>query len=338
MVAQAMETELTESGGWVAADFDAANRPYHLLTEPMVAEIRAAAETALASGRPHYQWRRDDFALDQSAPLLSRAYDDVENGPGFVTVGGWPVDDCSYDLNVAAYAVIASHLGDIKIQNYEGDWVVDVRNDDKPYSHTSRGYQSDALLPFHTDGADVTGLLGLGEAARGGETILVSALTVYNVIAKERPDLMELLHRGFYHHRRRQHPEGEHPISAERIPVFAIREGLLHCCYNRNPIDWVRHEGMTLSDDEVETLDVFDAVLSRPELQVPTTIRKGEMLFFNNFTSLHSRTAFEDDAAHRRHLVRLWMEDASSKRLGQTLLDLYVPGTSRYKDEARAAG
>jgi len=321
---------IDEPNTWTADDLPAPDDLRHRFDAAMVDEVRLAAEMALAAGRPHHEWRKSDFPLPLTADLLDRAHADVEDGRGFTLVAGWPVDDHAYDVNVAAYAIIASHIGEIVIQNFEGEWVVDVRDDQKPYSHTSRGYQSNALLPFHTDGADISGLLGLGEAATGGETVLVSSTEVYNTIAAERPDLMPILARGFYHHRRRQHPEGENPLSAERIPVFAFHGGLLHCCYNRNPIEWVAHEGMTLSDEDVEALDAFDAVLARPELQARLRIAKGEMLFFNNFTALHSRTTFADDAQHRRHLVRLWLEDPASKRLGEGLLDLYVPGTSRY--------
>ena len=326
---------IDEPCNWTAVDFSFAPKPQYSLNSAMINEIETAARTALAEGRPHYEWRKTDFDLQVSSPTLAKAYNDIEDGVGFAIVGGWPVGDHSYEMNVAAYGVIASHIGEIKIQNYEGDWIVDVVNTNKPYSHTSRGYQSSDLLPFHSDGADISGLLGLGEAAWGGETILVSAITLYNTLADERPDLLPILERGFYHHRRGQHPAGEHPLSSNRIPVFAFHNGLLHSCYNRNPIEWVSHEGMKLMERETEALDVIDAIVARPELQVSITIGAGEMLFFNNFTALHSRTAFKDDADQKRHLVRLWLEDPNSKRLGETLLDLYVPGTSRFEAEGK---
>ena len=322
---------IDEPCNWTAVDFSLAPKPNYLLDEAMIKEIETAAEGILAEGRPHYEWRKTDFDLPVSGPTLAKAYADIEDGAGFALIGGWPVENHSYDMNIAAYGVIASHIGEIKIQNYEGDWIVNVINEDKPYSHTSRGYKSADLLPFHSDGADISGLLGLGEAALGGETILVRATNLYNTIADERPDVLPILERGFYHHRRGQHPAGEHPFSPHRIPVFAFHDGLLHCCYNRNPIEWVQKEGMKLAEREVDALNVVDAIVARPELQMSITIGLGEMLFFNNFTALHSRTAFEDDAYHKRHLVRLWLEDPNSKRLGETLLDLYVPGTSRYK-------
>src|SRR3546814_7088565 len=106
--------------------------------------------------------------------------------------------------------------------------VVDVADKGIPYSHRSRGYSSNKLLPFHTDGADVVGLLCLGTAADGGLSIIASAPSVYNAIARERPEYIETLMRGFYHHRRGQHDAGENPVSPERIPVFSFHNGLLH--------------------------------------------------------------------------------------------------------------
>ena len=85
----------------------------------MINEIETAARAALAEGRPHYEWRDTDFDLQVSRPMLAKAYADIEDGAGFAIVEGWPVDDHSYDMNVAAYGVIASHIGEIKVQNYE---------------------------------------------------------------------------------------------------------------------------------------------------------------------------------------------------------------------------
>ena len=57
------------------------------------------------------------------------------------------------------------------------------------------------------------------------------------------------------------------------------------------------------------------------------------MQFVNNFVILHSRTAYRDDAAHKRHLVRLWLENKNSRRGAGGLLDIYVPGSSKVSSE-----
>lgn len=334
MTAERKIAPIDEANVWTAAELPGRDGWAHTLTPEMIAEVEAATRNAIEAGLAVEKITREAFPLEKTAPMLARAYDDIENGRGFAVVAGWPVDDHDYRDNVTAYAGIATHFGDIVVQNYEGHWIVDVRDEGIAYSHLSRGYRSNKTLPFHTDGADLAGLLSLGVAAEGGESLLVSATKVFNLILAERPDLIEDLERGFYHHRRRQHDPGENPISAERIPVFAHHGGHWHCCYNRNPIEWVEKEGVTLTAREKEALDVFDAVVARPELQVSMEMRKGDMQFVNNFVILHSRTEFHDDAANSRHLVRLWLEDPKSKRIGEGLLDLYVPGTSRYRRKA----
>ena len=63
--------------------------------------------------------------------------------------------------NIAVLCGVASHFGEAKVQNYEGEAIVDVIDEAKPYDHTSRGYMSNKRLPFHSDGADIVGLLCL---------------------------------------------------------------------------------------------------------------------------------------------------------------------------------
>lgn len=325
---------IREANVWTARDLGASRNWTYELTAAAIDEIECAMRAALASGKPPERLSKADFPLPETARLLAAVHRDLEDGRGFAVVSGWPVERFGYAENVAAFCGVSAHFGCIKVQNYEGDWIVDVRDEGVEYSHRSRGYRSSKRLPFHTDGADLVGLLCLGEAERGGRSLLMSATNLFNVALAERPDCIPLLERGFYHHRRRQHPEGENPISSHRIPVFSFNGGYLHCCYNRNPIDWVTKEGMTLSAPETEALDYFDSVLARQELHADMHLRKGDMQFVNNFVILHSRTEYEDGSDRRRHLVRLWLENPHGKRAGEGLLDLYVPGTSRYRASA----
>ena len=47
--------------------------------------------------------------------------------------------------------------------------------------------------PFHTDLCDVLGMYALGVAASGGESSLASTAKIYNELARNRPDIIELL-------------------------------------------------------------------------------------------------------------------------------------------------
>lgn len=326
--------EVPGPNAWHSNDFTRPRSWVRTLTPGMVEEIADAVATVKARGIPFYKIARDDFPLPAAAGLLAAAHDDLNARQGFTVVAGFPTDRFSYDDSLLAYGGIAAHLGRVVVQNYEGDLVVDVIDKGIPYDHTSRGYSSNKLLPFHTDGADYVGLLCLGEAAEGGRSLIVSAAAVYNEILRTHPDYLETLFRGFYHHRRGQHDPGESPISPERIPVFSVRDGLLYCCYNRNPIEWAQKEGVVISAHDIEVLDYFDSLCARPDFQLSMDLQLGDLQFVNNYMILHSRTEYRDDAAHRRHLVRLWMHDEDGLRNGVSLLDLYVPKASRF----RAAG
>jgi len=315
---------------WKASDFGDSRSWVRALTPEMAREIYAAANRLVAAGVSFRDVDGETVELAVARDLIADAYDELNAGRGFAVIGGMPVDDHSYEENLLAYSIVASQFGRIVVQNYEGDFVVDVTDKGIPYSHQSRGYSSNKLLPFHTDGADYVGLLCLGTAADGGRSLLASAAGVYNEILRTWPDDMAILRRGFYHHRRGQHDPGEPTVSPERVPVFSFHDGLLHCCYNRNPINWVEKEGIQLSEQEIAALDHMDEILARPEVSLSMDLRKGDMQFVNNYTVLHSRTEYMDDAAHRRHLVRLWLDDAERLRNGYSLLDLYVPKASRF--------
>lgn len=325
---------IDEPNVWLSAELPGCGGWSHELTPDMIGEIEHAMGAVVADGRASSEITRESFPLPVTSAFLDKVYDELENGRGFAVIRGWPVERFSYRENVAAFCGVGANLGRITVQNYEGESAVDVRDEGVPYSHASRGYRSNQHLPFHSDGADLAGLLCLGEAATGGQSLLVSATKVFNTILDEKPEFLDTLMHGFFHHRRRQHPEGENPLSDHPIPVFAFHQGFLHCCYNRNPIDWVEREGMKLTDKEKDVLDFFDSIVARPELQFELEFKLGDMQFLNNFVILHSRTAFENGPGRERHLVRLWLEDPNSKRMGESLLDLYVPGTSRYHARA----
>jgi alpha-ketoglutarate-dependent taurine dioxygenase len=272
---------------------------------------------------------REYIALGALQSMFADIRTAVEHGAGFAHLSGLPFTELSYAQRVALTLALADHIGDVVVQNYEGQRVVDVRDEGIPYSHESRGYRSNKHLPFHTDGANLFSLTCLDAAASGGETIIVSASAVYNTLASECPDALPILMRGFYHHRRGQHHDWEPPLSTHRVPVFAFHNDLLHCCYNRNPIDWARHEGIELDAAEVAALDAMDAIMARREMQLRLELQPGESLIVNNFTTLHSRTEYVDDDLHRRHMLRVWMQSPSSQRAGFSLLDLYVPAELR---------
>ena len=70
---------------------------------------------------------------------------------------------------------------------------------------------------------------------------------------------------------------------------------------------------MALSDKAKQFL--FDALANDPELHIMMRLQAGDMQFVHNHNMLHDRTAFVDwsEPSRRRHLLRLWLNDAAMR-------------------------
>ena len=101
------------------------------------------------------------------------------------------------------------------------------------------------------------------------------------------------------------------PITTFRVPVFSRRDGMLSCVYLRAFIDMAAEDlGEPLGTLEKAALDTFDRMSERADLQLALDLEPGDAYLANNYTVLHSRTAFEDheSAERRRYLLRLWLK------------------------------
>jgi hypothetical protein len=309
---------------WYAADFPVRRAWVRELTQECIEEIVQSVSRAVARSKTFEQVTRDDFPLPKTAPLLAAVFDDLENGRGFSVIGGFPVDRFTYDEALIGYAGLSTHLGKLVDQSYAGAMKADVKDMGLAYGKDVRGYHSNAMLRFHTDGAVLTGLLCLGESAEGGLSVLTSSGALSNAILRDRPDLHEILVKGFHHHRRGEHAPGDNPVSPGPIPVFAFYDCLLHCTYDRNQSLWSTEEGIEFTPKQIEAMDYLDALMAKPEYQLHMEMRKGDVQFVNNFTVMHSRTEYRDGPGRKRHLVRYWIDVPDGKRKGFTTRDLYV--------------
>jgi hypothetical protein len=170
-----------------------------------------------------------------------------------------------------------------------------------------RIYQTRERQTFHTDSCDVVGLLCLCEAVRGGNSLLASALTLYNELSRRRPDLAARLLMPMAHDRRGEVPEGMSPYFD--IPVFSWFEGDLTVFYQRQYFDSAQRfaEARRLEPADVEALDTLDALADDPRLHLRMRLVPGDMQFVHNHTMLHDRERFEDAPSRKRHLLRLWL-------------------------------
>lgn len=315
---------------WKGEDFPDDRSWVMAFDNAMLTEIEAAAQKLVRQEPAPSDIEASAFALPRTDALLRAAYADLETGPGFAMLSGLPVEAWGLDVSRAALCVVGTRFGRIKVQNREGEYLLDVINKSVTVSKTFRGYHGNDHLDFHNDGANAAALLCMETAAEGGESLMISAATVFNEILENRPELLPPLLRGFQHHRRNQRGPDDPVVTPYRAPVFSFIDGVLHSCYSRISIDSTRDEGVAFSDLDDEALEFLDTQMQRPELQVRTRLRKGDVQLMNNFTILHSRTAFTDKPGRPRHLLRLWLDDPASRYNGPNKMDFYVPEDSRF--------
>jgi len=321
---------IDDATAWTAGDFPR-DRSWMKPFEPaMLAEIDTALQHAKARGVAPKDITPADFPLPDTGALLNAVHDDLERGPGFAMLTGFPVDAYSHEDLVLAYCGLCCHLGRITLQNREGEYILDVTDKGKAYDNQQRGYHSNAHLGFHNDGTNTVVLLCKETALEGGDSLLVSGPAVYNEILRSHPEHLAPLIRGFHHHRRDQREAGDAPVTPYRTPVFGFFNGLFHMAYAGPSIFYCEDEGIAISDAERAALACFAETVRRPEMQVGMTLEKGDIQFVNNYLVLHSRTAYRDAPDRRRHLVRLWLDDLDSARLGPGKMDWYLPEHSRF--------
>lgn len=77
---------------------------------------------------------------------------------------------------------------------------------------------------FHADDSDIVGLLCIARAVEGGESDIVSSHHVYNVLRRERPDVLKTLTEPiWYLDRKGEVSKGEDPYT--RASVFYLEPG-----------------------------------------------------------------------------------------------------------------
>ena len=299
-----------------------------VLTDTEIAELEAAAQAYLARYETIGEITPDEFPLPTLGPRLRALRDILMHGIGFRLVRGLPVDRYDMATSAAIFCGIGAHLGVARSQNAMGHLlghVTDVGadlNDPKV-----RIYQTTKRQTFHTDSTDVVGLLCLREAREGGDSLLVSTLTLCNEMRARHPDLWPLLFDPVATDRRGEIPDGMDPWF--EIPVLNWYKGRLTGLYQRQYIDSAARlpDAPRLSNRHRAALDAWDALTNDPNLHLKMRLQPGDMQFVYNHHLMHDRTGFTDwpDPRQRRHLLRLWLAIPGDRNLPPVFAQRYGP-------------
>ncbi len=313
---------------WIGAEMRERPSEWTYCLSPVeVAEIEAALTAVQARGLDIADIRREDFPLPTLGPALEQLRAEVLHGRGFVLLRGMPVEDRPIAESATAYWGVGTWFGTARSQNAKGHLLGHVydlggRSATDP---TIRSYATAERQNFHIDRCDVVALLCLRRAKSGGLSAIVSSMTLHNVMAQRRPDLLERLYQAFPVDRRGEVPEGKAPFY--EAPVFNEYAGTLSVLYSRLHIGSSQRfpEARRLTAEDVEALDMLADLAGDPELRLDMTFMPGDIQFLHNHTILHARTAYEDwpETERKRHLLRLWLSPPNARPLPPVFAECY---------------
>lgn len=302
------DTAVQSPAAWYGQDLANSDQWIREFTPTEIEELEAAASAVLASGKARTALTREDFSLPTLASSTREWLRELADGRGFMLLRGLPVERWGDDLASLAYLGLGLHLGTLASQNAAGDLLGHVRDTGAdPNDPNVRLYRTNATQGFHTDGADVIGLLCLRTAKAGGESRIVSSITVFNEVLAARPDLVHLMFEPWHFDRQGEQAEGEDPSFA--IPLCYWDGTHLRTFY----IGWYirdaqQHASVPRLTEAQETLlELIESTANRCALDME--FRPGDIQLLKNSSILHGRAAFEDwpEPERRRHLLRLWM-------------------------------
>lgn len=291
-----------------------------------IQDLESAAQHYRSLGRDVGEITAAEFPLAHFDRHLESMKRKLLRGIGFEVLRGLPVEKYDQEFAATVFCGIGSHVGTARSQNAQGHILGHVRDTGATSRDPkTRIYQTAERQSFHTDSADIVGLLCLRDAKEGGDSLLVSALTIYNRMRAERPDLLALLFEPIATDRRGEVPEGADPYMT--IPVLNWHMNELTVFYQRQYIDSAQRfeDAPRLTPQHVEALDLFDKFANDPRLHVKMRLRPGDMQFVYNHSQLHDRTDFVDwsEPDRRRHLFRLWLSPEGDRELPDRFVQRY---------------
>ncbi|GAB5902325.1 TauD/TfdA family dioxygenase [Mycobacteroides chelonae] len=239
----------------------------------------------------------------------ARWLDLLHQGPGFVRLRGFPIEELTETQVERAYLGLGSLLGRPVGQDRHANLLTHIRDERIAVEPGVRKYRTNLRQDFHSDGSDLVGLLCLHPAKSGGESKIASAHAIYNEMLRRAPHLVEVMYQPMPWDRNNEQRDGESPFFelAPIADIGGIPRVFFIAWYIR---DSQRHpDAPRLTDAQGAALELAENIANERAFHIEMHFAPGDVQILNNTTVLHSREEYSDhdDPALRRHLLRLWL-------------------------------
>jgi len=303
--------EKSFDGAWYGPEMQTRSSEWTwVLSEDEISEIDVALSAVKSKGlQDIVSMAPETFFLPTLGPKLVALRDELVHGRGFALMRGLPVEKYSNWDVCAIFHAMGRYMGAAVPQNRAGHIVGHVKDLGRdPNDPLTRLYTTNAAQPYHTDSADIVGLLCLSQATSGGHSQVTSSVAIWNELVKRHPESANLLLKEFIVSRKGEIPPGKQPTY--KIPIFhKTSEGRLCAIYDRSFIDSALKMSETprLTEEQEHALNHLDALACSDELRLDMTLAPGDIQWLHNHTTLHARSAFTNEGVKPRHLLRLWV-------------------------------
>jgi hypothetical protein len=285
------------------------------LDEHDLEELDQALDVARSKTEDLLQLGKADFPLPRLAQRLREIERELIDGRGFTVIRGLPRERYDNDAMCLLYWGIGAHLGKPWAQNHRGHLLGDVTDQGKHMNDpTARGNELGSIgLPYHSDGADLVGLMCLQKSQQGGASTVCNAVAIHNDMVRQTPELAAALYEPQPYDFRGEQKSGGKPYYM--VPVFTDCGDRLFVRYIRPYIQASqRHpEAPRIEPLAEQAMRRLDAMTADPQYEVHMDFEPGDIQFVNNYHVLHGRAPYRDDPStgRVRHLKRLWLETES---------------------------
>lgn len=235
------------------------------------------------------------------------------DGLGAVIVDRLPSERYNDQDNIRVCAMFSSFMGRLMEQNYAGMTLYDVKNTNAKNPEKVRKSITNHAQPYHTDGgwhrkpAHYVGLYCLRSARLGGGSRVTSMLNAFSSLLSYPETLQNLM---------QQHPwdmQGEHANGEIGVQLNPMFELLGDHFLSRYYDSYVRNGYAKIGNSLPVKLDrallkLKEIIEAQPAIHFEMS--SGQFQYLNNWTVLHGRESFADNAStstnEARHVIRVW--------------------------------
>lgn len=315
-------TKLVSPLVWEGKDIEKRGDWAYQLNDNQLDEIETALHHFKALDKPLGHINHFTFPLPNLHLILRDLSKEIHNGRGFFVLRGLRIDKYSREDNIIIYTGVSSHIGsirgrqqDTRLQNGTSPVISHIKDISNTVEKERIGAPSNTAdkQVFHTDAGDIISLLCLSPAAEGGESYLSSSWNVYNILARERPDLIHTLSQDW-------------PVDGFNNPnkPYTLRPLLYHQPATANTpervlIQYARRyftgfkaqprstDIPPITEAQAEALDALHFLAEKHSASLD--FQKGDIQYVNNLSIFHARNGFKDAPGKERHLLRVWLRD-----------------------------